>query len=137
MVESVVEGDWKLINRKRGFVFVKSISKRCHALADDYRQNLDLHGNERRKSREFNVQVDREANAETNIFETEHVVSHSVKLKSFAVGLAMSKTANFSFRLDIHQPLLKAIKNSRFLCQMSSDNTLHESCWWFKTMFGV
>ena len=81
--------------------------------------------------------MDGEANAEPNMLETQHVVSHSVKLKNFAVSLAMSTPASFPFRLEIDQSLVEGMKTSRFLCQLSSDNTLHESCWWFKTLFGV
>ena len=66
--------------------FRLSISKGCPVLADDYRQKLDLNGDQRMKSWESILQVDREANAETNILETEHVVRLSVKLKSPAVS---------------------------------------------------
>ena len=52
MVGSVLEGDWKLIDREGAFVFRLSISKIC-ALADVYRQKLGLDGNERIKSWEF------------------------------------------------------------------------------------
>ena len=103
MVKSVVEEGWKLVDRKGGLVY----SKRCPALADDYRQKLNLNGKERIKSLEFILQVDREANAETNIFETEHVVRQSVKPKLAAVSLAMSKPAGFPFRLEIDQSLTR------------------------------
>ena len=102
-------------------------------MTDDYRQKLE-------RILAWKVvlfDLEQNANVQTNIFETEQVVRQSVKPNTAAVSLAMSTPAGFPFRLEVNQSLLEAIKISRSLCQMGSDNTLHESCWWFKTLFGV